>query len=1032
MFASLKQYLGFIIDQFGRSLYMDDSGHTPLLKRQSEPKPLRSLPDGWMSTDVKFSRNQKYWGIDRSYSNDYKFVRDGAFIIRNHSYKDRGSESKIWFVLLRWNPDTGIHETFFRTEIDMSKVSDDPKTGASVNLMEGGITKYLKSGESVPIEIPCNASNPDAREISIDGVQLSAVYNYAFPKVELVIFHNATTYTFPIAFLNFEGDSVGIIANDPQYEEAHEGLFDQSQVNNYYANLGSGNYLFRSANIVDINVKGQIKFLVKELFQPVNVISIKIFIQTYKVDGTNQTFVLFDESNMGVGDERVIDFDQDISLETDERVFLVSYTTAAVFTTQPVIELQDTSMKITFNSRNPISSTYSITAYDVWKYIVNKITDGRYSADSTLLQQKLNLRLTCGDALRGIETASIKTSYGEFADNIMKLLNAAVYIDYGTNTVYLENFEDIFDNTNELIDLGEVSDFTIEDDNSFKAKTINVGYEGKDATDNLGKQNFNDKKAFTTPLTRTAAVMDLVLKYRADIFTIEQIRTDYFAKDQTATEKDNDVFIIDCMEDGDELIAFRDNTATVTGGDNTASWYNLRLSPKNILLTNGSRISIGLWPLKNEVLQFQSGDRNKEMVVTSGGVTLVEKADVNINTLAAGAIIPKSFSFKTKVPYNLVPMLRQGRGYIKFTYNGFDLYGFAIDLSQKPVYDEPQEWKLLCSSLTDAESLIRINDVLTINGKGMISHKLPLKFVPVNPVFSPQHNFRHMDTEWFKNRISRYSVQRPFFQKWQTNDNTPLQFISEGADMNNILIYNCKGKIAGTITPSEISNPLITLPYKLWQATINWSLYEPFTEYYVYVSFGTGPGSKGFISEPISLRNQWEETLLIEYGNDRNQTDLIWKAPYSGKIRIEGMITKFEPQLELTSYEDSIRDVETLNGEPYRKWTLMIGTQCGTPDWLIDKLNRILPLSSLTIDGFEYAIDKDAKLDLKEIPGSPYAFWTITIRERYNRPGIEIDASGINNSDLTVQYNIETAAFTGEEHPNVNQTDNIIQITDVE
>lgn len=1025
MIPGQHKFLGFLIDEQGRSLYEDTSGAIPVLKRQSVPRKLKYLPDGWMDTEIKYSRNMKFMGMDRMYSNQYKFVKDGAFILRSLLYDSRGTESKVFFILLRWNPDTGIHELFFRAEVDLSNAVNDPLTGVTANLIEGGATKMIKANEGVVNEYQCNENNPDAVELQLDGVLLRATYNYSFPETNIGGFQSSGSIIIPFTFLNFEGDSVGIIPGSPSWEDVG-------------STPDPSNYFFKTLNPINVSVVGTMNFRnVLPKFAGTDVLEMIVYLQVIHTSGPDTLIELFNENPVPLNAVRTIDINQNISLLAGDRLYFSAFLRAPGYDTfLESIELRETNVTLTFNSQNEASRTWCISAYNLWKQIIDKITNGRFKGDSTLLAGKENLLVTCGDSLRGIDTALLKTSLNQFADlSFMKILRGSVCIDYTTNTVRFESKEYVFDNSNMITDLGEVSDLDISIAKEFIFGSINVGYTGKDSTDNLGKQNFNDKKVFGNPVTRTSAVLDLLSTYRADIFTIEQIRSDYFSKDQTATEKDNDVFIINAKKADGILQPYRPAFSSITGGTNTSTWYNIdELTPHRILETNGSFISIGLWAQMLEKITFQSAERNKDLVTILNGITIGESFDIRVNNLNAPFAFPFYFKFKTKVPYNLISLLQAGNGYIKFSYNGTTLYGFPMELTQLPVYDEAQEWKLLCSSRCNPADLVLLNDVITIGGNGMISHKNPLKLVPLNATFSAQFHFRHMDADWHKNRIGRYSQKQLFAQKAQTNDNTPLQFITNGSSMNDVKIYNCKGKVVDTITPTSVSHPAIILPFQLWYVVIDWSLYDPFDTYYPVFSFGTGDNMKEFISEPVHLKNEWDNTLFIEASNDTNHPDMIFNTPtpFTIKLRIEGMIQKFEPQSTSSSYEDVSRDMEILNGEPYRKWQLQIGAGIGTPDWLIDKLNRILLLNNVTIEGVAYAIDKDAKLELTEVPGSPYAFWTIPIREKNNRPGLDIDATGINQTDLTVMYNIETKAFTSEDNPVVNAQETILQITDVE
>lgn len=1033
MIRAQQEILGFLIDSTGKSLYEDNTGPAPVLGRQQIPRPLKHLPDGWEDTEVKYGRSSKYRGLQRSYTNQYKFVKDGAFILRNFMYGQQGSESKVFFVIMRWDPDTGIHKLFYRAEIDFTQANDDPLTGVEVNLIEGGATKLITANETTVYEIPCNSTNAAAKVLKLDGVLLNAVANYKLVDSVLDSGEYKATIVLPIAFINIEGDSVGIITGDPSFEIADTGAYEQEDIDAYCAT--SSNYFFKSANAINPRIISPIhlkKILTGAASLFPSLYRYKVFLQSdmgYHLD-------LYDaaDSNLDIN----INLDETLSLSANEKLFLMVYmeydfdpdTAPPLPTEKPKIQTFESSLSIKLDTQNPVSDTYVVPVLDVFKQLVSKITNNQYQGESTLLTSYANLFITCGDALRGISTAVIKTTFSDFVTDLMKLLHATLYVDYSTGTVHLLQNESIFDRFTQLMDIGEVTDLSITDAKEFQFANINVGYTGKNNTDNLGKQNFNDKKVFTTPLVKTSNSLDLVLKMQADIFTIEQIRSDYFNKDQTATEKDNDVFIINGVynEDGD-VIPYRPSYSILTGGTNTSSWYNIEnLTPGRILRLNGPSIRAGLWAQTAGFLTFQSGERNKELVTQLGPVTIVEKNNIQASNLQAPYYYSKYFKFKTKVPYNLIQLLQAGKGYIKFTYNGVDLYGYPMEVSQKPVYDEPQEWKLLCSVNTNLSDLILLNEVLKIGGNGMISHKLPLKLVPLNATYSAQYHFKHMDIEWHRYRIGRYSQKKPFGQKWQTNDNTPLRFITNGSSMNDVVIYNGKGTIAGTITPTNISNPAVVLPWQLWDVTIDWSLYPPNNTYYALFSFGTGIDKKEFISEPCLLKTEWPDTILIEYSHDTNQTDMIWTG-FSSKIRVEAMIHKFEPKSKTSDYEDSRMDVEILDGEPYRGWEFIL---LQSPDWLADKLNRILLLNNTLFDGYAYVKDKGAQLELVELQGSPYGIWKVPIREKNNRPGIDINASGVNQLELTVEYNLEAIAFSSEDNPNANSQSNLIQITNVE
>lgn len=1021
-----------------------------MVKTKVTPYPIRYMPEGWAETRTKFGRNMKHFGLIRSYSDQYKFVRDAAFIIRSVAYGTNyeGTETQIFFVTNRWNPETGVHEFYSRAEIDLTQIQDDPFTGVTVNLIEGGVSKIFKAREGQVYDIQCNETNPDAKLITNDGVELTALYRWSFVEGLITLpgitTDTAATFIIPMAFLGYEGKSVGIATSDPTFEILNDwqhGSFlspnPQWTAETISKLITSASYVIWSAYLFTQRIRTSV--LISGNNTGGAAITLMWATSLGRVWNAGSNFI-------PDGGTIQIDIDFTVTLFEGEKLFLLGYTQTPG---DPNFTFHRSEMTSDFNTRNPVSTCWALSAYDLWKQLCLIATDGKYNGESALLASLQHIMVTCGDALRGIPTAVIKTSINDFSDkSFMKILGGAVGIDYETNNILFERKEFWFDNTNQIIDLGEVADLEISYAPEFSWSSVKIGWPAKDATDSLGKQEFNDTKNFTLPITRTPNQLDLVSAYRSDIFIIEQIRTDYFAKDKTATAKDNDVFIINTMQDGDLIVPRRVNYASITGGANVQTWYNIELlTPARMLRTNSSYIGIPLYAQQSKLVKFTGGIRNENLVTVYANPandTIVEKESLQVNDLKKADpdwpferpafAFPWYFKFKTKVPVNFTTLIQQNNGYITFSVNGNVLKGFPMDMAQLPVYNEPQEWKLLCSSLTDLPTLIALQDIYNINGPGMISHKLPLKFVAINPVYSEQFHFHHMDTDWHSNRIGRYSQRKPFAQKMQTDDNTPLTFITNGTSMNNIVIYNCKGTIVDQVVPTNLSNAAIRLPWQLWHGIIDWSIIPPNETYYVKISFGVGEDKKEFISEPIHLKVKWPHTLLLQATHYQNHRDMIFRTtdPFVIKLRFEGMIQKFEPKSNIVTYEDETLDIETLSGEPYRQWELFIGDEIGTPDWLIDKINRILLLSDITIDNYAYSVDKGAKLERIGVQGSPYAYWGIIIREKNNRPGIDIEESGLNRIDLTVQYDISTAGFSSDQHPNNDQQDNIIQITDIE
>ncbi len=170
----------FLVDDHGNSYYVDSLGNVqgPV----TQPTKLKYAPQGWEESTIHWERNTKYFGIDRSYTGTYKFVKDGATILRYLLYS-RGVQSKVFLVACKW--EDGNFNMYYRAECDLSEAIDEPQIGISVPLIEGGPVKFLKANEGTEYEVPCNANVDEAIQVLFDGTELEAKFTFAFSVADV-------------------------------------------------------------------------------------------------------------------------------------------------------------------------------------------------------------------------------------------------------------------------------------------------------------------------------------------------------------------------------------------------------------------------------------------------------------------------------------------------------------------------------------------------------------------------------------------------------------------------------------------------------------------------------------------------------------------------------------------------------------------------------------------------------------------------------------------------------------------------------
>lgn len=391
-----KKFLYFITDSAGRCKYVDNG----VIKTSSPPVPLPQNPKGWKDIQISFGTNKKYFSLNRSFTLPLFFVGDGATICREAVWAGKGYQEELYIVILKLNPDNGIHELEYKGRLDFGHQADEPRKGITVATIEGGPMQYLANNDSVPYEIPLDITNTDCIQGLFKGVTLFDRYRYSVINVDIpqlpLYDWNVTAYTIPFAFISNEGDSVGILQGTQSYEViAHSGSWTNSMLNPYCTS--SANYAFSSTAPITLKkVSGNISF---DVHQAGGNLGVWILIQTslgnrYNILGTPSSYHQY-SSSQSVN----IPVSLVIPLAANEKIFAIAVV-ASVSVSSQSITWQNTDVFFEFNSITPASKAYFIQSIYLWRQLVLKMTGGRYTGDSLYLQANKNIGWTSTNALR--------------------------------------------------------------------------------------------------------------------------------------------------------------------------------------------------------------------------------------------------------------------------------------------------------------------------------------------------------------------------------------------------------------------------------------------------------------------------------------------------------------------------------------------------------------------------------------------------------------------------------------------------------
>jgi hypothetical protein len=216
--------------------------------------------------------------------------------------------------------------------------------------------------------------------------------------------------------------------------------------------------------------------------------------------------------------------------------------------------------------------------------------------------------------------------------------------------------------------------------------------------------------------------------------------------------------------------------------------------------------------------------------------------------------------------------------------------------------------------------------------------------------------------------------------------------------------------VFGAYPLSQITTAAVSDPYQLFQGDINLSVFDPGC-YRLRCTAGIGATTVVFLSEWLNIAERWPKTLLFQYTNTRNQAATIFTTGYTPSYRIEGNIIDFTPRSRFSSYEDEPANEYLLEGVPYRQYTLFAGDSFGLPPWAIDKLNRIMTLNTILIDGKQFVRNEDAQFEaVGRNNGLPGTWWRLEMREAYNLDNTSMTTDNRSN-ERVVLISIDSAEF---------------------
>jgi len=478
---------------------------------------------------LAFGTNKDYFSGVRAMLVNWTMIGDGADILRTLKYNGKGYAEEVHLLVVRWNPDDDIYYPYYNGRFDLAQARDT-LTGYAAPCLDASVWGILSQNDDVKYSIDCSYQAENAVPILFDGINLKSRYTYQPVGAPFVHGLGPISFSlaFPIVLVNSDGDSSGIITSNQSYQYS-DTSFDQ-------------NYIYKPTKDNIAHLFGTFSFQFKANNN--SAVSFQLIARC----SLSQLLVLgeFSFSATTTYSQHSVTFNEFIPLLPGEQILILIEPLASPDANEWTFLPDVTNIFIETTTKANASIVYGRRPLDVIREIVAKATNGKYTAHSLFYSTNKNLVLTCGNALRDAPNAVIQASFKDW----MNSYDIEHWIAFRiiNNQLWIEPVPIVYDDSTNLLDIGEVSEIEVEDAAEYLCNEIKLNMQKQDYRRSSGRLEFNGLNTFSVYQFNVKKNLDLISPFRKDCYGMEFIRLDYQQQSTKDNSGDSDVFMVDITD----------------------------------------------------------------------------------------------------------------------------------------------------------------------------------------------------------------------------------------------------------------------------------------------------------------------------------------------------------------------------------------------------------------------------------------------------------------------------------------------------
>lgn len=660
------------------------------------------------------SRDATYHGVTLTVSASLTFIKAGAQYLRV-AYGAQGIEALVLLTVYQEDPNENIPVEIYRGRVDFTSYQSSEE-GVQVKFQEGGLTTTFLTRDTTAVDLLSTKS--------LSGLSLQALPLVKVPLHSQAIYQDyraerplsATPLVSPSSFITDGQSRFQIVyfgLGEPVADQlkigqlAHGPVAGDTPLPFYTATTnGPHTFDFYLDTFLRVNQGESTPIFVDATFEHIK------GSYYFGVNGQETTLDSF-EQDVDKDDDftrsAILTFKETVNLRAGDKVYLYARINVSDITYDQLgggsysFEINDTinpGSRFAINASTTTTTTggVGVLVHEAFSRITEAIADrpafySEYFGRTDSIPQyavdgngSLTF-LTGAFQLRGfplpLETITLpengvdprKSLYASFRDlydseNARHCLGCGIERRDGVEVLRVEPRSFFYQNKVTL-KLTEVSDIVISSYSEIQYNSAEVGYSKWQSGSANGLDEFNSKRTYALPLTAVKSTYNIVSKYLAAGYLIEEVRRQRYSAGTTEEgQADADNFLISLRRTTDGFAPEQGEAfSRVEGIYSPATAYNLRYAPARNFRRHGAWVRAGLVKQADKVIRLGAVEGNDKLIsqLAAETVAINEHSDIAIKELATPYAQAETYNFTAILrPDQVLALIKQPYGLVSF------------------------------------------------------------------------------------------------------------------------------------------------------------------------------------------------------------------------------------------------------------------------------------------------------------------------------------------------------------------------------